>query len=109
MRLLISSSAGDGEYTARGGKIDFALFLRLMDRAATTEQDALDAEHELKDAFRVLDAQGRGYVGAEEMQALCKRLGEDLELDQVHDMIGEALANFEGKVYYDGFVKTLIT
>ena len=35
-------------------------------------------------------------------------LGEDLTEDEVKDMISEAISNFEGRVYYDGFVKTMI-
>ena len=68
-----------------------------------------DTEAELKDAFRVLDKVGQGYVGVEEMRRICKHLGEDLTAEEVTDMISEAISNFEGKVYYDGFVKTLVT
>ena len=27
---------------------------------------------------------------------------------QVHDMVSEAISNFDGKIYYDGFVKILL-
>jgi hypothetical protein len=32
----------------------------------------VDSETELKDAFRVLDAKGLGYIGTAEMQKICK-------------------------------------
>ena len=37
-----------------------------------------------------------------------QKLGEDLTEQEVSDMISEAISNFEGKVYYDGFVKILL-
>ena len=43
------------------------------------------------------------------MAAVCKSLGEDLDEDEVHDMVSEAISNFKGEIYYDGFVKTLVT
>jgi len=68
----------------------------------------VDSETELKDAFRVLDAKGLGYIGTAEMQKICKRLGEDHDESQIYDMITEAISNFDGKIYYDGFVKIMI-
>jgi calmodulin len=104
VRDLISEGTS-GQYTARGGRIDFELFCSLMNRKVKDD----DTEAELKDAFRVLDKVGQGYVGVEEMRRICKQLGEDLTAEEVTDMISEAISNFEGKVYYDGFVKTLVT
>ena len=68
VRELMNGVAGDGQYTARGGKIDFPLFLRLTSSVLTAQ----DAEDQLKDAFKVLDKRGDGYIGAEEMRALCQ-------------------------------------
>ena len=36
------------------------------------------------------------------------QLGEDLDETQVYDMICEAISNFDGKIYYDGFVKIMV-
>ena len=35
-------------------------------------------------------------------------LGEDLDEDEVNDMVSEAISNFKGEIYYDGFVKILL-
>ena len=40
--------------------------------------------------------------------AACAQLGEDLDETQVYDMICEAISNFDGKIYYDGFVKIMV-
>jgi Ca2+-binding EF-hand superfamily protein len=114
-----------------------------------------DQETELKDAFRVLDKEGQGWIDTMQMQQIVKvraeplrtqacssvslhalrlayalrsplrapprtttyrhapphttqALGEDLSEEEVKAMISEAISNYEGKVYYDGFVKTMI-
>ena len=51
---------------------------------------------------------GRGYITCKEMATVCKVLGEDLDEDEVNDMVSEAISNFQGKIYYDGFVKILL-
>merc|ERR1711865_1144331 len=69
-----------GQFTARGGPIDFEGFCQLM----TRRMKDVDSEMELRDAFRVLDE------------------------DEVNDMVSEAISNFKGEIYYDGFVKILL-
>jgi len=105
LRELINDSEGVGQFTARGGLIDFDLFVSLMRQKARDD----DTESELKDAFRVIDKMGQGWIDTAQMQAICKALGEDLSEEEVSAMISEAISNFEGKIYYDGFVKTMIS
>ena len=141
-----------GQFTARGGSIDFDFFCTLMGKKVKT----LSNEDELKEAFRVLDRDGFGYIGAKEMRMICKSLGEDLEVEEVDAMVAEAISNYvrmrlhgrhphacycdwapplpppactavpagshptphaerrrlraqDGKIYFDGFVKTVIS
>jgi len=103
VRELISEGV-PGQFTERGGKIDFNMFCGLMSK----KMKDVDSETELKDAFRVLDKDGLGYIKTDAMQKICKRLGEDLDETQVYDMICEAISNFDGKIYYDGFVKIMV-
>jgi len=93
-----------GDYTSRGGKIDFDMFCNLM----TDKMKDVDSEKELKDAFRVLDDSGRGYINCKELQQICSKLGETLTEEQVGGMVREAISNFDGKIYYDGFKKIMI-
>ena len=68
VRELINSSEGAGQYTARGGQITFDLFESLMRQKARDD----DTESELKDAFRVLDREGNGWISVSQMTAVCK-------------------------------------
>jgi calmodulin len=63
----------------------------------------------LQEAFRLLDKNGNGYIGALELQFLCKKWGEDLTLEEVDKMVSEALIGYDGKIFYDGLLKILIT
>ena len=94
----------DGQFTARGQGMNLALFKEFMRREIKEHQD----DQELKDAFRVLDEQGDGYITPFLMQQICKKLGEDMQEHEVDEMIQEAISNYDGKIYYDGFVKTMI-
>ena len=68
VRELINSSEGDGQYTARGGMINFELFESLMAKRVRDD----DRESELKDAFRVLDKDGVGWISVAQMASICK-------------------------------------
>jgi len=73
------------------------------------EVKAAKNEDELKDAFRVLDKEGTGFISVTEMKLICQSLGEDMESDDVDNMIKEAISNYDGRIFYDGFVKTMIS
>lgn len=64
---------------------------------------------DLQEAFKLLDKEGKGYIGASELCMVCKKLGEELTLEEANSMVGEALIGYEGKIYYDGLLKILIT
>ena len=44
-----------------------------------------------------------------ELVRVCAKLGEDLTIEEANSMVGEALIGYEGKIYYDGLLKILIT
>ena len=82
------------------------LRLQYGNEGEAVKQSDLD----LGEAFRLLDGKdNKGYIGVKELQAVCKRLGEDLDEQEVTDMVHEALIGFDGKIYYDGLLKILIT
>jgi len=80
------------------------MFCKLM----TTKVSAGDAESELKDAFRALDYENNGCIYCKDLQKVIQHLGEHLTEEQVYDMVREAISNFDGKIYYDGFKKIMI-
>ena len=64
---------------------------------------------DLQEAFKLLDKQGRGYITEAELIKVCAKLGENMTEEEAANMVGEALIGYEGKIYYDGLLKILIT
>lgn len=61
-----------------------------------------DSEKELKEAFRVFDKNGDGFISAPELRHVMTNLGEKLTDEEVEDMIKEADLDGDGLVNYEG-------
>lgn len=91
--------------TDGNGTIDFKEFISLM---ATKMKDS-DSEQELKEAFKVFDKDGNGYISAAELRHVMTNLGEKLTDEEVDEMIKEADTDGDGQVNYDEFVKMMLS
>jgi uncharacterized protein YneF (UPF0154 family) len=67
------------------GTIDFPEFLTMMARKMKTS----DSEEEIREAFRVFDKDGNGFISAAELRHVMTNLGEKLTDDEVDEMIRE--------------------
>ena len=60
------------------------------------------AGQELREAFKVFDADHDGFINAADIKRTMATMGDDLSDDDVAAMIHEAGADDEGKITYDG-------
>merc|ERR1719361_684847 len=67
-----------------------------------------DSEEEIKEAFKVFDKDGNGYISAAELRHVMTNLGEKLTDEEVDEMIREADIDGDGQVNYEEFV-TMMT
>lgn len=66
-----------------------------------------ETEDSVRDAFRIFDKDGTGYVSASELRHVLTHLGEKLSDEEVDEMIREADITGDGQVNYDHFVNIL--
>uniref|UniRef100_A0A182FKE2 EF-hand domain-containing protein n=1 Tax=Anopheles albimanus TaxID=7167 RepID=A0A182FKE2_ANOAL len=79
------------------GTIDFPEFLTMMAR----KMKDTDSEEEIREAFRVFDKDGNGFISAAELRHVMTNLGEKLTDEEVDEMIREADIDGDGQVNYE--------
>ena len=89
------------------GKIDSNGFLHACDYLI--EEDKEDPESALKAAFREFDKNGNGYLDVSQMRHVLANLGEGFTEKQISEMLSEADVSGTGKIYYDEFVRMMMS
>ncbi|KAM7044275.1 calmodulin-like [Molossus nigricans] len=85
------------------GTIDFPKFLTLMVRIMKDT----DSEEEIREAFCVIDKDGKGYISAAELRHEVANLGDKLPHEDVDEMIREADFHGDGQENYKEFVQMM--
>ena len=99
LRDMVNEVDHDGN-----GTIEFLEFVEIM---AMKIKDH-EVEHELKEAFRVFDEDGNGYISAEDLRHVMTHVGETMTDEEVDDMILVADTEEDGQINYEEFVKMLM-
>ena len=69
------------------GTIDFPEFLNLMAR----KMKDVDSEEELREAFKVFDRDGNGFISAAELRHVMTNLGEKLTDEEVLSFVSSPI------------------
>ncbi|KAG0285625.1 translation elongation factor EF1B gamma [Dissophora globulifera] len=67
-----------------------------------------DSEEEIRDAFKVFDKDGNGYISAAELRHVLTGLGERYTAEEINEMIREADVDGDGQINYEEFVKMMM-
>jgi len=86
------------------GKLDFSEFTIMMRDKLSGE----DMEQEIKQAFRVFDRNGDGFISKNEFKHCMMHFGEKFTDDEVEEMIAEADANNDGQIDYLEFSQMIL-
>ena len=78
--------------------MDFPEFLALMSRKMNTEE----IEEDTKEAFRVFDKQGNGFIAEGELRHVMANIGSKMTNEEIDEMIKRAPLSETGMVDYEG-------
>ena len=93
------------EYDMNGdGTIDFDEFLEMMSK----QSKDIDQTAEIREAFKIFDRDGNGYIDAKELKQVVTRMGQVLSASEADELMREADLNGDGKLDYDEFVKMMM-
>ena len=77
-----------------GKKIDFNTFVRV---AQNFKSNSRETEDDIREAFRVFDKDGTGYVNVAELKHAMISLGERLSEEEIDELIREADIDADGR------------
>ncbi|XP_060063079.1 calmodulin-like [Ylistrum balloti] len=67
-----------------------------------------DTEEDIREAFSVFDKDGNGYITHKDLQTVLTKLGLDMAVDEIEDMITEADNDGNGKVSIEDLFKEIL-
>ncbi|KAJ3120252.1 calmodulin-like 3 [Physocladia obscura] len=103
----VVSEADVGELVAaigdKKGSVSFAAFMAM---AAKSIRD-VQAEEEMKEAFRIFDRNADGFITHDEFKATLEAQGDSISDQEVDDLIKECDVDGDGKLNYEEFSKMM--
>ncbi|XP_060523402.1 troponin C-like [Cylas formicarius] len=88
------------------GTVNFDSFCRVASHFLENEdEEAL--QKELKEAFRLYDKEGNGYIPTSSLREILAALDDQLTSDQLNEMIAEIDTDSSGTVDFDEFMEMM--
>lgn len=89
------------EYYLESGRLEFAEFVQLAAKFIV-EEDAEAMQKELKEAFRLYDKDGNGFIPTSCLKEILRELDDKLTDHELDCMIEEIDSDGSGTVDFDG-------
>ncbi|KAK7113927.1 hypothetical protein V1264_000079 [Littorina saxatilis] len=87
------------------GTFSFEEFVQVMaNMGGLNEQSEEDEEEELRQAFRVFDKSGCGYITPSDLRGVLQNIGEDLTEEEIDEMIAEVDIDGDGRIDFEEFI-----
>ena len=98
IQFCITGAISSSSFSSGNGNIDFPEFLAMMAK----KMKESDSDEEIREAFKVFDKDGNGFISAAELRHVMTNLGEKLTDEEVDEMIREADIDGDGQINYEG-------
>ncbi|GAB6023671.1 hypothetical protein CHUAL_009932 [Chamberlinius hualienensis] len=101
LKELIEEIDSDGS-----GQLEFDEFLTLAARFVV-EEDTEAMQEELREAFRLYDKEGNGYINVSDLREILRALEDNMGEDELDEMIAEIDTDGSGTVDFDEFMEVM--
>merc|ERR550519_476630 len=85
------------------GSVNFKEFLDMM----TKSTESVNSQADIREAFKVFDKNGDGFISETELRHVMISLGENLTEADIQSMMAEADLDKDGQVNYEEFLKMM--
>ena len=102
LKQLIKEFDTDGS-----NQIEFEEFAALVARFILEDDDSGALEEELREAFRLYDKQGNGYINVSDLRDILRALDDNITEDELDEMIAEIDTDGSGTVDFDEFMEMM--
>jgi len=100
LRTLCDSKAKDG-------KLDFDSFVSVASNFLQEEEDSEAMLQELKEAFRLYDKEGNGYITTQVLKEILKALDDKLTPEELDGIVEEVDSDGSGTLDFDEFMEMM--
>ncbi|KAL5291906.1 tnc-2 family protein [Megaselia abdita] len=90
----------------KSGRLEFGEFVQLAAKFIV-EEDAEAMQKELREAFRLYDKQGNGFIPTSSLREILKELDDQLTEQELTGMIEEIDSDGSGTVDFDEFMEMM--
>ena len=91
------------------GEIEFGEFCQLCAKFLVEEPDEDTMRAELKDAFRLYDKEGNGYITTSQIREIFMEVDPSLKEEDLDDVIDEIDEDGSGNIDFEAFCKLMIS
>ncbi|KAI6179229.1 hypothetical protein M3Y98_00587900 [Aphelenchoides besseyi] len=99
---LIKEFDSDGS-----GEIEFEEFAAMVANFVVAGEDNEGLEEELREAFRLYDKEGNGYINVSDLREILRALDDNVSEEELDEMIAEIDTDGSGTVDFDEFMEMM--
>ena len=108
VKSFIVLRKNSSNYWFFAGKFVKLLYFFLQEKFVNFWILDVDQTLEIKEAFKIFDRDGNGFIDAKELKQVVTRLGQVLTSDEADEFMLEADLDGDGKLDYNEFVRMML-